>query len=82
MHLQKNPSDKKTIIKNFEIASKEGIESSAVENTIQLLESSGAITEAKKYASNMIENSCKKIKELYNNSDASLAIENLFMSLL
>ena len=35
-----------------------------------------------KYASNMIENSCKKIKELYNNSDASLAIENLFMSLL
>ena len=82
LHLQKNPSDKKTIIKNFEIASKEGIESPAVENTIQLLENSGAITEAKKYASNMIENSCKKIKELYNNSDASLAIENLFMSLL
>ncbi|MBQ1198536.1 MAG: hypothetical protein IIX47_08055 [Spirochaetaceae bacterium] len=62
--------------------SKEGIESSSIENTIQLLESSGVIDEAKNYASNMIENSCKKIKELYNNNEASLAIENLFMSLL
>ena len=82
LHLQKNPDDKETIIKNFELASKEGIESSSIENTIQLLESSGVIDEAKNYASNMIENSCKKIKELYNNSNASLAIENLFMSLL
>lgn len=82
LHLQKNPSDKEIIIKNFETASKEGIESSAVEDTIKLLESSGAITEAKNYASNMIENSCKKIMELYNNSEASLAIENLFTSLL
>jgi octaprenyl-diphosphate synthase len=82
LHLQKNPDDKETIIKNFELASKEGIESSSIENTIQLLESSGVIEEAKNYASNMIENSCKKIKELYNNNEASLAIENLFMSLL
>ena len=82
LHLQKNPDDKETIIKNFELASKEGIESSSIENTIQLLESSGVIDEAKNYASNMIENSCKKIKELYNNNEASLAIENLFMSLL
>lgn len=82
LHLQKNPSDKETIIKNFEIASQEGIESSAIENTIQMLESSGAITEAKIYASKMIDNSCKKINVLYNNSNASLAIENLFTSLL
>lgn len=82
LHLQKNPSDKEKIIKNFEIASQEGIESSAIEQTIQLLESSGAIIEAKSYASNIIENSCKKIMELYNNSKASLAIENLFTSLL
>ncbi|MBQ1983555.1 MAG: polyprenyl synthetase family protein [Spirochaetaceae bacterium] len=82
LHLQKNPDDKETIIKNFELANKEGIESSSIENTIQLLEYSGVIDEAKNYASNMIENSCKKIKELYNNNEASLAIENLFMSLL
>ena len=55
---------------------------SAIENTIQMLESSGAITEAKIYASKMIDNSCKKINVLYNNSNASLAIENLFTSLL
>ena len=47
-----------------------------------MLESSGAITEAKIYASKMIDNSCKKINVLYNNSNASLAIENLFTSLL
>ena len=82
LHLQKNPEDKETIIKNFENASKEGIESPYIEQTIKLLEKSGVIAEAKNYASNTIENSCKKIKELYNNSDASLAIENLFMSLL
>ena len=82
LHLQKNPSDKETIIKNFENASKEGIESPYIEQTIKLLEKSGVIAEAKNYAANTIENSCKKIKELYNNNDASLAIENLFMSLL
>ena len=82
LHLQKNPNDKETIIKNFENASKEGIESPYVEQTIQLLENSGVIIESKNYAANTIENSCKKIKELYNNSNASLAIENLFMSLL
>lgn len=82
LHLQKNPDDKNRIINNFTLANKNGIESPSIEDTIQMLEKSNSILEARNYASDMIENSCKKIKVLYNNSEASLAIENLFTSML
>lgn len=81
-HLEEKPEDTGMLLENFSIASRDGIESPVIEQTIQILNTSNAISRAKKYSDNLIKDCCKKIIELYNGSEASLQIENLFCSML
>ena len=53
-----------------------------VEKAIEILHSSNCIEKAKNYAQNLIESSCSNVKQLWNNNDSSLQIEQLFMSML
>ncbi|MCR4790724.1 MAG: polyprenyl synthetase family protein [Treponemataceae bacterium] len=82
LHLEKKAEDLDRILLNFEKASKEGIESPAIEETIAILNTSDCIPSAKKYAEKLIEDSCREIRRKYNDNEASLQIEDLFTSML
>lgn len=82
LHLQKKPDDISLISEYFTQASKEGINSTAVEKVIQLLDSSNSIQEAKTHASNIINCACNKIKLEFGDATESQSIENLFTSML
>ncbi|MCR4741589.1 MAG: polyprenyl synthetase family protein [Treponema sp.] len=61
LHAEKNFADREKIAILMEKASKEGIESTAVEECIQLLESSNSIKEAANMGISLIEDNCKKL---------------------
>ena len=81
-HLEEKPSDKNRLFCDFETASKDGIDSPCVEDAISMLLSSQCIPRAKKYAEELISDSCKKIRQKYNDCETSLQIEQLFISML
>lgn len=75
LHINKNPQDKEKIASLFTIAQKEGINSYAVEECINLLEKSGSIKEACTQGINAINENCLKL------SDSPLIYE-LFTSMV
>lgn len=83
IHIEKNPDDKEKLSKLFQKARSEGIESSAVEEAISILEKSGAIQEAKKIGNELIATKGKELANLFGNSesDASKLILGLFEKL-
>jgi len=82
MHIEKYPEDKEKITALFEKAGKEGIESSAVEECIKLLEKSNCIKEAAKEGIKLINTNCSLFKEFAAKSKAADLIEELFISMI
>lgn len=74
MHVETNPEDKSVIAKLMEQASKEGIDSPAVEECISVLQKSGCIEKAAKEGTRLIKENCT----LFYSSE----IENLFISMI
>lgn len=71
IHIEQNPQNKEKIAALFEKASKEGIESSAVEECIQLLEKSGSIRKAAATGIELIHTNCT----LFKNYSTQKAVE-------
>ncbi|MBR4372832.1 MAG: polyprenyl synthetase family protein [Treponema sp.] len=78
-----NSSEKEKLAKLFEKAREEGIESSAVEEAISILEKSGSIDKARKIGNKLIEEKSKELVNLFGNadSDAAKLITGLFKML-
>ena len=68
--------------KVFEKAGKEGPESPAVEECIEMLNSSGAIEKAKSISRELIETACSEVKSFYQNGEIGALIAELFVSML
>lgn len=83
LHIEKNPSDREKLAKLFEKARKEGIDSTAVEEAIEILTKSGAIEEARKIGNDLIEQKSKELAEIFGTSDynSSKLILELFDAL-
>ncbi len=81
-HLEENPGDKERLFNDFKMAAKDGIDSPCVEDAVSMLLSSQCIPRAKKYAEELIADSCRQIRQRYNDSEISLQIEQLFVSML
>lgn len=75
IHIEENPLDKEKISLYFDKAGKEGIDSTAVEDCIHLLETSNCIQKAAAEGSKLIYENCKK----FNNSQL---ITDLFTSMI
>ena len=75
LHIQKNPSDKKTFSEFFEKASKEGIDSPAVEQCIELLEKSGSIQAAREKGTTIIEENTNILANAFNSANSSKPAE-------
>ncbi len=71
LHLEQHPEDKTQITAYFEQAKKEGITSPAVEKTIQMLHSSGAVSAAEEYAHTGIADACNRLHTEYGSSPAA-----------
>ena len=82
IHLEKNNADFEKIMNCFNKARAEGIESTAVEECIEIVQKSGAIEEAKEYSAKLINNACNKICEKYSSSPASILIADLFKQMV
>lgn len=80
LHLEKNPQDKDKIVKYFQKAKNEGIDSSAVEDCIECIKTSDALDEAKAKAKKRIIDSCETLVYLYNN-EAAQNITKLFYAM-
>lgn len=78
-----NPQKIKQLQEYFIQAAKEGIESSAVENAISLLNKYGAISKAKTEGIKYIDESCRKIMELFSsNKEEAELICSLFKKMI
>lgn len=73
IHLEKRPCDTEKLANLFEKARIEGIESSAVEETIEILSESGAVEEAKKIGNELIEKKSQELAEIFGNSKSKSA---------
>lgn len=84
IHIEENPAAKEKIAELFEKASKEGINSSAVEDCIKLLESKGAIKKAFEKGKSIIQSNVKELCSFYgsDSSKAATLIEDLFNSMI
>lgn len=82
LHLASCPEDFAKIMASFQKAKEEGIESSAVEECIQIISSKGAIEKAKDMAALLISEACAKTKQLYPNSIATDKIAALFTDMM
>ncbi len=80
LHVQKRPEDKKKIAALFERAAKEGIQSPAIQEAIQLLESSGSIKEAYDFGNQTAKDKALELTSLLqdNGSGAKQMILDLF----
>ncbi|MBO7122111.1 MAG: polyprenyl synthetase family protein [Treponema sp.] len=80
LHVQDNPQDKEKIAGLFERAAKEGIQSSAIEEAIALLESSGSIKKAFDFGNQEASQKALELTSLLedNGSGAGQAIMDLF----
>lgn len=66
-HLQKNPDDKSKLAELFEKARKEGINSPAVENVIEILSKSGSIEAARETGNKIISEKSAELANFYGN---------------
>ncbi|MCR4939480.1 MAG: polyprenyl synthetase family protein [Treponemataceae bacterium] len=82
LHLKNKPEDSAKIMDCFERAAKEGVDSSAVEECIQILSSSNAISVAYDRSRSMIIDTCRQISGKYPDSQAAVLIGELFSSML
>lgn len=82
LHLQNKPGDLNKIIKYFKKAEKEGPSSKAVENCIELLNSTDAIEKALDISRQLIKETCAQISDRYNNSESAELVTKLFTSML
>jgi len=82
LHLKSKPDDLPKIMSCFERAEKEGINSSAVEECIEILSSSDAIPSAYARCRSMILDTCMQISGKYPDSEAAVLIGELFSSML
>jgi len=82
LHLKNKPDDLDRILSCFERAEKEGINSSAVEECIEVLSSSDAVSVAYERSRALISDSCRKISSKYPDSQAAVLIGELFANML
>lgn len=82
LHIESKPEDLEKLVNCFERAAKEGPDSPAVEECINILESSGAIEKAKSISKELIESSCKEVKNFYPKAEIGEEISELFTSML
>jgi len=85
LHIQKKPQDKEELSVLMQIASKEGIDSPAVEKCITLLNTSECISDAAKQGRLLIEESCGKLMKLakeYGTEEIGQLITDLFISMI
>lgn len=84
IHIERKPEDKAAISRLMAQAEKEGIDSPAVEECIELLKTSGCIEEAAKEGKDIIQKSCKDFTDFYDEKEnkASKSITALFDSMI
>ena len=84
IHIERKPQDKAAISALMAQAEKEGIDSPAVEECIELLKTSGCIEEAAAEGKEIIQKSCKDFTGFYGEieSKASKSITALFDSMI
>lgn len=85
LHIQENPEDRKKIASYFSQASKEGIDSPAVEACIELLSSKGAVQKALKKGRSIIEESITAFTEIIpdsKESESASMIRELFSEMV
>lgn len=85
LHIQEKPEDKKIIASLFEQASKEGIDSPAVEKCISILENNNSIEKAAKKGKETIEKNTAALSDIFksaNSSKSAKLIEELFSSMI
>jgi octaprenyl-diphosphate synthase len=82
LHLQKKPGDITLLSSLFTRARDEGISSPAVEETISILNSSGAVDEAKDYGIRQIDRACLTLRGRYPGKSETELIAGLFESML
>lgn len=82
MHLTSHPEDFERIMDCLNRARKDGITSPAVEECLQIVESSGAVAEAEKLANLLITEACERTFRLYPDSPVPHKIEALFAGML
>ncbi len=78
---EKDPSSRKKLSELFARAAKEGIESSAVEESISVILNSGAAELSKQYAKDIVEASIIKLQKKYGRNKAADLIAELFLSI-
>ena len=81
LHLESNKDDFAPLMNCFRKARAEGIDSTAVEEAITIIEKSDAINNARLKAKELLDDSCKTIKKLYTNCNTTNLIEDLFTSM-
>lgn len=81
LHLQRCPEDLEKITGLFNSAKKDGIESPAVEECINLLETSNSIAEAEKISASMLEDTCLEFEKAFPNNSLAKEISRLFRSM-
>ncbi len=82
LHLKDKPGDLDKILSCFARAEKEGINSPAVEEFIEILSSSDAVSTAYKRSRALINDTCRQISGRYPGSQAAVLIGELFAGML
>ncbi len=82
IHLERRPGELSRLSELFAAARSGGIDDPAVEEGIALLESSGAIAEAKRHGTELIEAASAELSGRYPRAAASPLIADLFSSML
>ena len=85
IHIRENPDDKEKIAALFEKASREGIDSPAVEECIALLQSKGAVQKALERGIDVISTNISSLTDIFNSAESSKSaklIKELFDSMI
>ncbi len=77
-HLEKRPEDFEAVMNCFNRAREEGPASPAIEECIAIIETSDALNKAQTLGKKLITDSCTRILDTFNNSQAARTIYNLF----
>lgn len=85
MHIAANPGDKERIVRCFETAGREGIESSAVEECISILDSGGSLKKAAENGRACILENTARLTEVFGDSSGGKSaglIKKLFTDMI
>ena len=82
LHLKRKPDDLDKVLSCFERAAEEGVNSPAVEEFIDILSSSDAISSAYKTCRTLITDTCHQISSRYPDAQAAVFIGELFAGML